>query len=74
MLARDRAERGRGRARGRARGDHRADRGQDFAPTYAEAIQEYGRAIERNPGAFYVNIHNAQFPPGAIRGQLEAQD
>lgn len=26
--------------------------------------------IENNPGAFYVNIHNAEFPNGAIRGQL----
>lgn len=26
--------------------------------------------IEANPVAFYVNIHNAEFPDGAIRGQL----
>ena len=26
--------------------------------------------IEANPGAFYVNVHNAEFPDGAVRGQL----
>jgi CHRD domain-containing protein len=28
-------------------------------------------AIEDDPGAYYVNVHNADFPGGAIRGQLE---
>jgi hypothetical protein len=27
--------------------------------------------IAANPGGFYVNLHNARFPAGAIRGQLE---
>ena len=28
------------------------------------------RDIKANPGAFYVNVHTAEFPNGAIRGQL----
>jgi hypothetical protein len=26
--------------------------------------------IMQNPGMYYVNVHNAEFPPGAVRGQL----
>jgi hypothetical protein len=28
------------------------------------------RQIRKNPEAFYVNVHNADFPDGAIRGQM----
>jgi CHRD domain len=27
-------------------------------------------AIERTPSAYYVNVHNAKYPGGALRGQL----
>jgi hypothetical protein len=29
------------------------------------------RQIQKRPGDFYVNVHNSQFPGGAIRGQLQ---
>ena len=29
-------------------------------------------AIERNPAAYYVNVHNAKYPAGALRGQLRS--
>jgi hypothetical protein len=29
-------------------------------------------AVETKPGAYYVNVHNAKYPNGAVRGQLAA--
>lgn len=31
------------------------------------------RAIAARPGNFYVNVHNARYPNGAVRGQLRRQ-
>ena len=34
------------------------------------ADAELIKAIRQNPRAYYVNVHNADFPDGAVRGQL----
>ena len=36
----------------------------------APVSRELALAIIRNPHAYYVNVHNAPYPRGAVRGQL----
>jgi hypothetical protein len=38
----------------------------------ASAPKKTIEAIESQPNAYYVNVHNAQYPDGAVRGQLVA--
>ena len=37
-----------------------------------KASKKVIEAIETNPNRYYVNIHNAKYPGGALRGQLVA--
>lgn len=40
----------------------------DCTSVPSELIDE----IERNPAGFYINVHNAAYPNGAVRGQLRS--
>lgn len=42
-----------------------------LAGTVRDVDQDLIREIRRNPRGFYVNLHTAEFPGGAIRGQLK---
>jgi CHRD domain len=41
-----------------------------FSKGCAHASRELIQQISQNPGNFYLNIHNAEFKTGAVRGQL----
>ncbi len=38
--------------------------------TIRNLSKEMIKAIRKNPEAYYVNVHNPEYPAGAIRGQL----
>lgn len=41
-----------------------------FASGCTSANPDLIKAIRQDPAAYYVNVHNADFPAGAVRGQL----
>lgn len=44
----------------------------DPDPTPHKSAKALLKDIERNPQNYYVDIHNFEFPDGAVRGQLQA--
>ncbi|MDP8962133.1 MAG: CHRD domain-containing protein, partial [Actinomycetota bacterium] len=40
--------------------------------TCAEADPAVVQRVIANPSGFYVNVHNQEFPGGAVRGQLQS--
>ena len=41
-----------------------------FRSGCVDTANRTARFIRQHPGEFYVNVHNADFPAGALRGQL----
>ena len=41
-----------------------------MSPGTVVVEKELVKEIRKNPEAYYVNVHNAAYPSGAVRGQL----
>ena len=42
----------------------------DFSSGCEQVGRDLAKEILKNPADYYVNVHNAEFPGGALRGQL----
>jgi hypothetical protein len=45
----------------------------EFETACVKTKARVAKPIAKSPGDFYVNLHNGEFPAGAIRGQLAKQ-
>jgi hypothetical protein len=53
--------------------EHPADGDPGSSSACVRLTRSLARRLRENPGGFYVNVHNAPFPNGAVRGQLFAR-
>ena len=50
--------------------EHPTDGNPGASSDCVEIESDLARGLRLNPGRYYVNVHNADFPGGAVRGQL----